>query len=162
MAGFTMGTSWLSLTRTAAAYRVAGLLFRMYLDHFGTIPVAVGGVSPQPAPKWPVGGDQPRVNAGSPTYPLDVVAALSADGASLSVAVINATETVQPLALDLQGFRAGPQGRAWTMSGTSLAATNRVGEAPQVAVRETAFDTASAPLPMAPYSIGMHVFPRAG
>ena len=37
----------------------------------------------------------PHVNAGSPTYPLDVAAALSADGKTLTVAVVNPTEAPQ-------------------------------------------------------------------
>ena len=51
------------------------MLFKMYRDHFGTIPVEVTGDSPQPKPTFPAGGDQPAVNPGSDTYPLDVSAA---------------------------------------------------------------------------------------
>jgi alpha-N-arabinofuranosidase len=42
----------------------------MYRDHFGVIPVEVTGNSPQPKPFYPAGGDQPAVNPGSNTYPL--------------------------------------------------------------------------------------------
>jgi len=43
------------------------------------------------------------VNAGSDTYPLDVVAALSEDGATLSIGVINPTEVEQRLAPQVRG-----------------------------------------------------------
>src|ERR1035441_2063601 len=86
LAGFTFATSLLSANRTEAVLNPAGLMFKLYRDHFGTIPVEVTGSSPQPAPKYPAGGDQPRVNPGSDTYPLDVAAALSTDRRSLTVA----------------------------------------------------------------------------
>ena len=81
MAGFTFATSLLSANRTEAVLNPAGLLFKLYRDHFGTIPVEVSGNSPQPPPKYPAGGEEPRVNAGSDTFPLDVVAAESSDRA---------------------------------------------------------------------------------
>ena len=103
MAAFTMGTSTLSLNDTGAVYNPYGLMFKIYHEHFGTIPVEVDGNSPQPAPKFPVGGDQPRVNAGSPTFPLDVSAAFTSDRKFLTVAVVNPTESAQTLDLDFQG-----------------------------------------------------------
>ena len=60
---------------------------------------ALSGSSPQPPPRYPAGGDQPSTNAGSPTYTLDVVAALSPDQKYLTLGVINATESAQPLGL---------------------------------------------------------------
>jgi alpha-L-arabinofuranosidase len=54
----------------------SGLLFKLYRDHFGTIPVAVTGNSPQPAPRYPARGSQPKVNPGSDTYPLDIAGSI--------------------------------------------------------------------------------------
>ncbi len=68
------------------------MLFKMYRDHFGTIPVEVTGNSPQPKPMFPAGGDQPAVNPGSDTYPLDVSAALSEDRKTLAIAVLNPSD----------------------------------------------------------------------
>ena len=56
----------------------AGLLFKLYRDRFGTIPVEVSGNSPQPMPKYPRAATS-QVNAGSDTFPLDVAAAWTAD-----------------------------------------------------------------------------------
>ncbi len=78
MAGHTMGMSSIDYNATEAALNTTGLLFKLYRDHFGTVPVEVGGNSPVPPPLYPVGADQPKVNAGSPTYPVDVSAALTA------------------------------------------------------------------------------------
>jgi len=49
-----------------------GLVFKIYRDHFGSIPVEVAGNSLQPNVTDPVGGEQPAVKAGSATFPLDV------------------------------------------------------------------------------------------
>ena len=65
----------MSMNRTDAVLNPAGLLFKMYREHFGTIPVTVSGSVPQTAPLYTSGGQDPKINAGSPTYPLDAVAA---------------------------------------------------------------------------------------
>ena len=102
-AAFTFATSLLNADRNQAELNPVGLMFKLYRDHFGFVPVQVSGDHPPPAPTKPPGGDQPRVNAGSDTYPLDVVAALSEDGATLSIGVINPTEVEQRLAPQVRG-----------------------------------------------------------
>src|SRR6478735_9881624 len=104
MGGFTFAGSTLSATRTDAVLNPIGLMFQLYRDHFGTIPLGVTGSSPQPVRTGRVGAEIPNVNAGSPTYPLDVAAALSADGKTLTVSVVNPSESSQTLRLDLRGL----------------------------------------------------------
>jgi alpha-L-arabinofuranosidase len=156
-----MGMSWIDYNRTDSVYSNAGLLFKMYNRHFGTIPVAVGGNSPQPAPKWPVGGDQPQVNAGSPTYPLDISAALKDGGKLLTVAAVNATEMAQETSLELTNFSARGKGRVWRLSGPALDSANLVGKPPQVTVKENTFNAATGKLSVAPYSVELYEFARA-
>ena len=81
MTAFTMGVSTLDYNQTAATLNTNGLLFKLYGEQLGagSIPVALTGNSPQPAPTQHIVGDLPRTSAGSPTYPLDMVAALSPD-----------------------------------------------------------------------------------
>jgi len=161
MAAFTMGMSWIDYNRTDSVYSNAGLLFKMYNQHFGSIPVAVLGNSPQPAPKWPVGGDQPQVNAGSPTYPLDISAALKDGGRMLTVAVVNATEAKQETTLELANFTSRDRGRIWRLSGPTLDAANLVGKPPQVTVKESTFNAATGKLSVPPYSVELYEFTRA-
>lgn len=156
MAGFTMGTSWIDYSRTEGVYSNAGLLFRMYRENFGQVPVLVGGNSRQPAPKWPVGGDQPTVNAGSPTYPLDMAAALTDDRRILTLGVVNATEQPQKTHCSLTGFRPAARGRMWRLTGPSLDAANHVGQPQQVAVSEAGFETRAGELTIAPYSVELY------
>jgi alpha-N-arabinofuranosidase len=146
MAAHTMGTSTLDFNQTASTLNGLGLIFKMYSNIFpGATPVAVGGNAPQPAPKYPVGGDQPKQSSGSPTYPLDVYAALSSDRKTVFVAVVNATESAHTLDLELAGAHAAGPAKILRLEGSGLNAANRVGEPAELAVKEvTANEPASA------------------
>ncbi len=160
MAGYTMATGWLDFDRTRSVISATGRMYQMYNQHFGTIPVEVTGTAPVPKPEFPAGGDQPRVNAGSATYPLDVSAALTADRKALVVAVVNATEQPQTLQLNLEGFAAAKTGRTWKLTGSRLEAENVVGKPPEVTIAEGKFNTGSA-LKIAPISVALYEFARA-
>jgi alpha-N-arabinofuranosidase len=80
-------------------------------NHFaGALPVAVDGDSPQQPTKGVVAIDNSARPSGSPTYPLDVFAALSADRKKMAVSVVNPTE--QPQSCELELARVQPTGPA--------------------------------------------------
>jgi alpha-N-arabinofuranosidase len=158
MAGYTMATAWLDHDRARSVISAKGRAFQLYNRHFGVVPVAVRGNAPVPAPRYPIGGDQPRVNAGSDTYPLDVSAALTADRGALIVAVVNPTERAQSLGLELEGFARRGTGRSWKLTGPSLDAENRVAQTPQVAIVEGTFDATARALAIAPISVELYEF----
>ena len=80
----------------AIGLRMEGQVMKLLHDHFaGALPVAVSGNSPQRPTKGVVAIDNSARPSGSPTYPLDVFAALSADRKTLSISVVNPTETPQ-------------------------------------------------------------------
>jgi len=158
-----MGTSTIDFNRTAATLNALGLAFKMYSNNFaGTIPLEISGNWPQPAPKYAAGGDQPAESSGSPTYPLDMVAALSPDGKYLTLAVVNATETEQNFALNVDGAHLTGGGTRWLMTGGSLDAANHVGEPAQVEVKEIAMNSVPETITVAPISINIYRFPVAG
>jgi alpha-L-arabinofuranosidase len=156
MAGFTFATSLLSANRTEAVLNPAGLLFKLYRDHFGAIPVEVSGDSPQPAPKYPAGGDQPRVNPGSDTYPLDVAAALASDRKTLTVAVVNPSDSEQRLSLSFKGVELSGKGRLWRMAPSSVDATIVVGQVPGVKVEEHALEAVPSAATIPPFSVSIY------
>jgi alpha-N-arabinofuranosidase len=158
MGGFTFAGSTLSASRTDAVLNPIGLMFQLYHDHFGTIPLGVTGSSPQPARTGRVGGEIPNVNAGSATYPLDVAAALSADGTTLTVSVVNPSDKPQTLRLELKDVAVVGGGSVWRMAPGSATAANLVGREPQVRVEQS---TASAaePLAIPAISVGIYTFP---
>jgi len=159
MAGHTMATSSIEFNSTDAALNTTGLLFQLYRDHFGTVPVEVDGNSPPPAPKYPVGGDQPKVNAGSPTYPVDVSAAITANGRFLTLAVVNPTESIQELDLNIKGVDLRGRGRRWRLTGSGVGAMTGLSRH-EVQVVETPVSEVPKTLHCAPVSIDLYEFER--
>ena len=160
MAGYTMATAWLDFGPVSSVVSAKGRIFQLYNRHFGKWPVAVSGNSPVPAPQYPVGGDQPRLNAGTDTYPLDVSAALTADRRALVVAVVNATVETRTLDLAFRHFTPGRRGRCWKLTGASLEASNHIAQDAQVRIAEKEFRPARA-LSIAPISVELYEFPAA-
>lgn len=161
MSAFTMGVSTLDYTPTAAVFNTNGLLFKLYRDHLGTIPVELTGNSPQPAPKYPPGGDQPKTSAGSPTYPLDMIAELTPDHKFLTLAVVNATETPQRFELNVTGMQLAGDAVDWQMTGASPDAADHVGQKPQVAVKKVDLGPVPHEVTVAPISVNVYRFPVA-
>ena len=160
MSAFTMGVSTIDYNRTAATFNTNGLLFKLYGDHFlGAIPVALSGNSPQPAPKYAIAGDQPKTNPGSPTYPLDMVAAISPDRKFLTLAVVNATESAQKFDLNVTGIRIAGPSTLWQMTGSSVDAANHVGLPPEVQIKQVDLGDAPGAITVAPISINIYQFP---
>lgn len=163
MTAFTMGVSTLDYNQTTATLNTNGLLFKLYGEHLGagSVPVALTGNSPQPAPTQHIVGDMPRISAGSPTYPLDMFAALSADDKVLTLAVVNATDSEQKFNLNVSGAHLIGKATLWRMTGKNLEAANHVGQTPQVEVKETAIREAATSMSVAPISINIYRFPVA-
>ncbi len=159
MANLTFATATFSSNGTEAVLNPTGLLFKMYRDHFGVIPVEVGGNSPQPKPAFPAGGDQPAVNPGSPTYPLDVSAALSEDRKTLSIAVLNPSDTEQSLHLEIQDAALAPAGKLWRMAPDSIDATVKAGSTAEVRVEEQSLGALPATIKLRPYSVNIYSYP---
>lgn len=160
MTAFTMGVSTMDFNQTAATLNTNGLLFKLYGEELGagSIPVALTGNSPQPAPTQPMVGDLPKASAGSPTYPLDMVAALSADHKYLTLAVVNATDAEKKFDLNVSGAHLSGPAKLWVMTGKDLDAANHVGQDPQVEVKETTIDEASSAVTVAPISVSVYRF----
>ena len=159
MAGHTMGTSSIDYNDTESALNATGLLFKLYRDHFGTTPVEVGGNSPPPAPLYPVGADQPKVNAGSPTHPVDVTAALTSDGKFLTLAVINPNESAQELDLSFKGITLLGKGRMWRMTGPNLTAATGLNRQ-EIQITESPVAGEPNRLAIAPISINIYEFQK--
>jgi len=133
----------------------------MYGEQFpGTIPAAITGNSPQPATN-PNYADEPKVRSGSPTYPLDMFAALTPDHKTLILSVVNATEKEQKVDLAVTGTKLAGASKAWILSGSNLDAANRVGEPEQVQVKETSMADAPSSITVAPYTVSIYRLPVA-
>jgi alpha-N-arabinofuranosidase len=158
LGAFTFATAMMSEDRTEAVLNPTGLLFKLYREHFGAVPVEVTGDSPQPKPIYPAGGDQPAVNPGSDTFPLDVSAALSDDRKALTFAVLNPSDAAQSLKLSISGAKIASQGRLWRMAPQSVDATITVGKKPEVEVQEQTLGALPDTMPVPPFSVNIYSY----
>jgi alpha-N-arabinofuranosidase len=159
LATMTFATSTFTARNGIAVLNPTGMLFKFYRDNYGTIPVDVLGNSPQPKPKPPVGGEQPAVNAGSETFPLDVAAAWSGDRKMLTVAVVNPTETVQSLNLQIVNADLAGAVVLRQMAPQSLTATVVAGEEPQVKIDERQLAAVPTAPSFPPFSVSNYTLP---
>ena len=148
----------------AIGLRMEGQVMKVLHDHFaGALPVAVNGSSPQLPAKGTVGIDNSARPSGSPTYPLDVFAALSADRRMLSISVVNPTETVQECALSLVGVQAGGPARVSQLTAPEgpppapAPGTGRFG-GPPVKVSESTLPQMPGRMTLPPTSITVYRF----
>ena len=159
MGALTFATATISSSRTEAILNPTGMLFKMYRDHFGTIPVKVSGDSPQPKPTFPAGGDQPVVNPGSPTYPLDVSAAFSENRKTLTFAVLNPSDSKQSMKLAINGVKLTSQGKLWQMAPSKIDAVVAVGKTPEVSVDEHTLNAIPDTVEVPPFSVNIYSYP---
>tara|TARA_R110002050_G_C8963169_1_gene514809 strand:+ start:14044 stop:16083 length:2040 start_codon:yes stop_codon:yes gene_type:complete len=141
MAGFTFGTSCLSFTDTEVDYNATGLMFKLYQSQLGSIPLEVEGNQPQPKPKYQIGGDQPKENAGGNLYPLDVIATLSEDKTYMVLSIINPTLEKQAITFAFGDTTFSDKATKWTLSGTSVDGRNIVNKDPQVKVIQSEIES---------------------
>ncbi len=148
MAAFTSGVGLMDFNRTQAILNTTGLVYKMFGANFpGAIPVALSGNAPQP-----------QGSSGSSTYPLDMVAAITPDHKSLILSVVNATGSQQNFALTIGNAPPSGQATLWQLTGSSLDATDRVGQPAQVEIKETTVGL-SPQTDVAPYSINIYKVP---
>jgi len=115
-----MGMMAMDSNGDASGLRTDGLVMKVLHDHFAVaLPVEVSGNSPQHDVKGTVAVDKGARPSGSPTYPLDVFAAISADHKKLEVSVVNPTETTQDCGLNLVGVGVAVSAKVWRITAPS-------------------------------------------
>jgi alpha-N-arabinofuranosidase len=118
-----MGTVAVDTYGDAIGLRMEGQVMKLLHDHFaGALPLAVDGDSPQLPSKGVVAIDNSARPSGSPTYPLDVFAAASADRKKIAISIVNPSETPQECVLDLKGVRGSGQTRVFQLKAPADAA----------------------------------------
>jgi alpha-N-arabinofuranosidase len=101
-------------TKTAAAFETTALPLMLYRKQFGTVPIQVAG-----------------------RYaPLDVSAALTADGKALTVGVVNPTYNTYQIKLDLSGVSVAGKAKAWVIAGDDPTAYNTPGQPAKMTITE--------------------------
>jgi alpha-L-arabinofuranosidase len=160
-----MGTVASDTFGDAIGLRMEGLVMKVLHDHFaGALPVAVSGNSPQRPARGTVGIDNSARPSGSPTYPLDVFAALGADRKKIAISVVNPTETPQDCDLNLTGVQATGPARVSQLTAPAGAALvpaapgmGRFG-GPPATVAESTLPQAPRRITVPPTSITVYAF----
>ena len=126
-------------TKTTAEIETTSLVLQLYRAHFGQIPLRL-------APDF---------------SPLDVAAALTTDGRSLTVAVVNPTTTGAKLPLDLGAHRAGGPATRWLVAADDEHAHNTPGLPRQVDLSRTDGIDSTQPLAVPAMGVALFVIPLA-
>jgi alpha-N-arabinofuranosidase len=113
---------------------VMKLLQNQFLE---ALPVAVSGNSPQPLVPGTAFVDRGTTPTGSPTYPLDVLAAFSRDRKTFFLSVVNPTEKPQRFAPRLTGVQLRGPGTLHQVAPPGLDSSNEAGKPPVVTIIET-------------------------
>ena len=122
-------------TKTDAQIETTGLALKLYRRHFGSLPLAT------------------RVPG-----PVDAMAAMSTDGKTLTVGIINPTMTKLDVPLELKGAKLVGQGRKFEIAGSDPRAYNEPGKPPRVSIVESALGDHPDTLSLAPCSVTLFEF----
>jgi len=136
-----------------------GRMFELYRRHFGTIPVDIRGNSPQHEVKGVVNVDKPKASSGSDTYPLDAAAALTADGKTLTLAIVNPTDSDQPIDVSFLGVNLQPSGKLFSIAAPDSVGTPQPGRAAAVSIAESPLTAVPAKLVIPKQSISLFELP---
>lgn len=157
----TAGFFWVVLDGTGEATGLAaeGLVVKAMRAHFaGTLPVQVSGNSPQQPTGGTPGVDNCTVPTGSPTYPLDVAAALSSDRKTFVLSVVNPTESAQEFALKITGVKLRGPGTLRQIAAPNVKAENAAGKKPEVELVEHPVQELGETVRVPAISINVYVF----
>jgi len=156
MSGYTGFTGNVSFNSNEAIYSSTGLFFKLYREKFGTIPLNVTGNSPQKEVKGAVLVDKPEVPSGSATYPLDVMAALSADMKKLTVSIVNPTFTDQNIDISFPGVSMKKGCNVYQIKAPSITASNMVGMSPKINIVSSRLSAIPISFKVPPISITLY------
>ena len=121
-------------TKTAAAFATTGLVLKLYREHFGKIPVAVGGQ----------------------LHDLDVAAAWTEDRKAITIGIVNPNEATYNVSLYLGGAELTGEGQCWTIRHDDPMAYNEPGAEPKVVIEEEPVAGASTNLAAPGYGVRLY------
>jgi alpha-N-arabinofuranosidase len=153
-----LGTVLADNTGEITGFSAEGLVLKIMATHFANaMPLQVSGNSPQEAVPGTPWVDVPKTPIGSPTFPLDVVAALSSDRKRLILSVVNPTETAQEFAPQLTGIRVRG-GKLSQIAPPSLNSANVPGQKPAVEILEYPQQALTGTVKVPPISVNVYEF----
>jgi alpha-L-arabinofuranosidase len=140
-------------------FSAEGVVMKLMQTHFPDArPVPIDGDSPQQSVRGTNFVDKGPTPTGSPTYPLDVLAAFSGDRKRLLISVVNPTEEGHNLTVRVRGIKLRERGKLYQIAPPGVNSANEAGKEPQVKIVETEQtgfpETVQAP----PVSVSLYAF----
>jgi alpha-N-arabinofuranosidase len=136
-----------------------GMVMKLMHTHFlNAVPVAVDGDSPPqqvPGTNWVDKGPTPT---GSPTYPLDVLAAFSSDRTKFLLSVVNPTEAGHSFSPKINGVKLHEQGKLYQIAPPGLSSANEAGKDPVVKIVESIQNGPPETVQVPPVSVSLWEF----
>ena len=102
--------------------------------------------------------DIPPDPIGSPTFPLDVTAAISSDKKKLVISVANPTEEKQEFTPQINGVTLRGPGKLFQIAPPSLTSSNQVGQKPVVEIVEQPQPAFTGAVQVPPISVNVYEF----
>jgi alpha-N-arabinofuranosidase len=154
-----LGTVVTDITGDAVGFTADGLVLKIMATHFaGARPIAVDGDSPQQPMIGTPFVDMGPTPTGSPTYPLDVVAAFSSDRKKVILSVINPTEESQEFTPKITGVKLRNHGKLSQIAAPSVNSANEPGKEPVIKIVEIPQGALSEKVPVLPLSVSVYEF----
>lgn len=132
---------------------------KIFATHLaGALPLALNGNSPQQPMRGTPFVDIGLQPTGSATYPLDVVAALSADRKTFLLSVVNPTEQSHKFTHQISGVKLRGSGKLWQIAPPDVNAANEPGKEPVVKIAEILQGRLADEIDLPPISISIYEF----
>lgn len=143
----------------AVGFPGEGVVMKLMQTHFlGAFPIAVDGNSPQQQVPGTNFVDKGPTPTGSPTYPLDVLAAFSGDRKKFLMSVVNPTEGTQSFTPAIRGVRLRGRGKLYQIAPPGVNSANEAGKEPVVKIVETQLAAFPATVQSPPVSVSLYEF----
>jgi alpha-N-arabinofuranosidase len=146
-------------TGEGVGFAAEGVVMKLLQTHFlSSFPVAVDGDSPQPLVPGTPFVDRGTKPTGSPTYPLDILAALSSDRKKLLISVVNPTEDEHSFTPRIGGVKLRGPGKLYQIAPPGVNSSNEAGKEPAVKIVESAQDTLPETVQVPPVSVNLYEY----
>jgi alpha-N-arabinofuranosidase len=147
------------ITGDAVGFPAEGVVMKLMQTHFlNASPIAVDGDSPQQQVPGTNFVDKGPTPTGSPTYPLDVLAAFSGDRKHFLLSVVNPTEDSQRFIPNISGAKLRERGKLYQIAPPSVNSANEVGKEPVVNIVETEQAALPVTVEVPPVSVSLYQF----
>jgi alpha-N-arabinofuranosidase len=146
-------------TGEGVGFAAEGLVMKLMQTNFlNAFPIAVDGDSPQQLVPGTAFVDRGTKPTGSPTYPLDVLAAFSGDRKKFLISVVNPTEEGHSFTPKISGVKLRGQGKLYQIAPPSVNSANEAGRESVVKIVETAQNGVPETVQVPPVSISLYEF----